>query len=169
MNEVTLWPVYEADETRRMGQASDDRVMGGVSVARVARELREGEVCDCLSGAVSLAQRGGFVQMKWPLERGLNAGDAQGMYLEVWGNGQAYNLHLRTRQLWLPWQSYRASFIAQPTWQRIFLPFDQFEGHKTQSRLNVSGITKVAVLAIGREFDAEICVKTWGLYRDETV
>ena len=30
------------------------------------------------------------------------------MLLKVYGNNQGYNLHLRTGDVWLPWQSCRA-------------------------------------------------------------
>lgn len=165
MNPSQLLPIYQANEANDGWQTADDRVMGGVSVAQLSDRLVENSRCRCLTGTVSLENRGGFVQMKWAMPKPFDATGFSGIYLEVWGNNESYNVHVRTGQLWLPWQSFRQSFQATPTWQTHYLAFSAFENYKTGSQLDVSGITKVAIVAIGRAFQADVCVRGWGFYR----
>jgi hypothetical protein len=157
-------PIYDAQHSSPHWQTADDRVMGGVSIAKIAPDTRDGMACYCLSGKVSLENRGGFVQMKWSFEPEMDASQFTGVYVDVMGNNESYNVHIRTRQLWLPWQSFRASLTAAPQWQQIYLPFSQFENYSTFSTLNPEGIRKFAIVAIGREFNADVCVKGFGFY-----
>ena len=95
-----------------------DGVMGGQSSGELTLDTIEGKACLRLRGDVSLENRGGFVQAALDI-KGTPAADAsayQGLLLEVYGNDESYNLHLRTDDVWLPWQSYRASFQARPGW-----------------------------------------------------
>jgi hypothetical protein len=85
MNTQQLTPIYRADETIDAWQTADDRVMGGVSVAHIAPRTVEGQACQCLTGDVSLENRGGFVQMKWALDKDFDASSYTGVYLKVWG------------------------------------------------------------------------------------
>ena len=57
-----------------------------------------GRPCWCLQGEVSLANNGGFVQASLDLGASevLNAGAYRGFELDVCGNGETYNLHVRT-------------------------------------------------------------------------
>jgi hypothetical protein len=145
-------------------QTADDRVMGGVSVAHVDARTMNDAPCMCLTGDVSTENRGGFIQMKWTFDD-MDASAYQGVMLDVLGNGETYNIHIRTNQLWLPWQSFRASFDTNHTWQSISIPFSAFENYKTWSTLDASRIRKVAVVAIGKDFKAEVCVRKAGFYR----
>lgn len=165
-NSPQLTPIYRADETPDAWQTADDRVMGGVSVAHIAPRQVLGQNCRCLTGDVSLENRGGFVQMKWEMDKSYDATAFTGIYVDVWGNNEDYNVHVRTGQLWLPWQSFRHPLHAKSAWQRVFLTFAAFENYKTWSKLDPDGITKVAIVAIGRAFQADVCVREWGFYRD---
>ncbi len=166
-----LFPLYIADDLALPSrwQTADDRVMGGVSVAHL--HIDPQGFGACLSGHVSLENRGGFVQMKWPLPK--NAADAatmmHGVFIEVRGNHEEYNLHLRTTQLWLPWQSYRHSFFADDHWTTLFLPFDAFQPHSTTQSLNTQKIKTLAVVALGRVFEADVCVRKMGFYLEESI
>jgi len=161
-----LFPLYVAGNSALPSrwQTADDRVMGGVSEAHLHVDSQGSGAC--LSGRVSLENKGGFVQMKWPLPP--NAEDTaammHGVYLEVRGNHEDYNLHLRTTQLWLPWQSYRHSFFADNQWKMVFLPFSDFEPHSTTQPLELQKIKTIAVVALGRAFDADVCVRKMGFY-----
>ncbi len=161
---TTHHPIYQADIISSQWQTADDRVMGGVSIANMASSNRLGMACSCLSGTVSLENRGGFLQMKWPFDPAVNGKDFKGVYIHVLGNNESYNLHIRTNQLWLPWQSFRASFVAESKWQRVYLPFSQFENYKTFSTLDPEQIKKIAIVAIGRVFDADVCIHEMGFY-----
>ena len=145
-----------------------DQVMGGVSNGRLEHDHLFGRDCLCLRGSVSTENNGGFIQMAVDLvEQGLTDGSAYaGLKLSVSGNQEAYNVHLRTAGLWLPWQSYRASFQTDRNWQQITLPFDGFQAYKTGRALDTSQLKRIGLVAIGRDFEAELCVSEIYFYRD---
>ena len=97
-------------------QAISDRVMGGVSDCELEPALIDGHPCLCLGGQVSLEYNGGFIQASLDLNPFslLDARDYAGIEIEVYGNDEAYNLHLRSADTRIVWQSYRASFRAPP-------------------------------------------------------
>lgn len=144
-----------------------DQVMGGVSEGQVFFNDKEVSPCHCLTGLVSLKNNGGFLQMQLVGldQRDINYADYKGVYMEVKGNNHEYNLHLRTSQLWLPWQSFRQHFLAVQQWQRLFFSFEEFESYKTFSKLNPKKIRQLGILAIGEEFESNICIRNLGLYR----
>lgn len=149
-------------------QSADDRVMGGESIARLEQKFEENAHLACLSGRVSLANRGGFIQMKWPVDSSaFDLSNISGVYLEVRGNGETYNVHLRSRQLWLPWQSYRQTFNTTQSWQTIYLPFSAFMGYKTSKPLEPAELSKIGIVAIGRAFEVDVCVRQLGFYRED--
>ena len=84
--------------------------------------------------------------------------------MDVYGNDEAYNLHLRTDDLWLPWQSYRATFQAPAHWQTVQLPFSDFTPYKTSKTLDLGELERIGVVAIGRAFRADVCVARLGFY-----
>ena len=87
------------------------------------------------------------------------------MSLQVLGNGERYNVHLRSSDLWLPWQSYRAEFVATGQWTTVRLPFSEFAPYKTGSPLRPGRLKRIGIVAIGRDFDAEVCVTGLAWYR----
>ena len=116
---------------------------------------------------VWLENNGGFVQAALDLS-GTPASDASeyaGVLLQVYGNGERYNLHLRTRDVRLPWQSYRASFEAPPRWQTLRLPFAQFSAHRIDAALDLRRLERAGIVAIGREFTSDLCIASLALYR----
>lgn len=134
-----------------------DQVMGGVSAGLVALSgSHDGHPVHCLTGSVSLENNGGFVQMAADLPP--PPATARGIRLTVRGNGEEYNIHLRTTALDRPWQSFRKSFRANPQWSVVEVPFAAFEPHRTTARLEPGGIRRIGIVAIGREFEAEVCV-----------
>jgi hypothetical protein len=145
-----------------------DRVMGGVSAASMARRVVDGRRALCLSGDVSLDNNGGFVQVNLDLAPAglLDASAYDGVRLIVRGNGEAYNLHLKTSATSMPWQSYRADFAAAPTWHEVRLPFAAFVPHRLVPALDVSRLRRLGIVAIGRTMRADVCVAEIGLYAD---
>lgn len=145
-----------------------DTVMGGVSQGRLSPHVLEGRRCLRMQGEVKLDNNGGFVQMALDLSRDVveNAPAYTGLSLEVYGNEQAYNVHLRTRDMWLPWQSYRASFAAPSAWTTVHLPFSAFQPYRTRRSLSLAKLKRIGLVAIGREFAADLCLGRIGLYRD---
>ena len=138
-----------------------DQVMGGVSRGTMAREIVAGRAAIRMRGTVSLDNNGGFVQISLDLVPGgsvIDASSYQGIEIDVLGNGQQYNLHLRTRQTVRPWQSYRQSFQASDTWQTLRLPFDGFAAHRIDTPLDLHRLRRIGLVAIGRAFIADLSI-----------
>lgn len=138
-----------------------DRVMGGISSGAMTRETVAGRDAIRMTGGVSLENNGGFLQVALDLgEAGavVDASAWDGLRLDVFGNGQVYNLHLRTSDIRRPWESYRQSFHARPEWTTVFLPFREFAPHRTERPLNLTRLRRVGVVAIGREFEADVAI-----------
>ena len=142
-----------------------DGVMGGVSSGSMRAETVQGRSALCLRGQVRLDNNGGFVQMALELPDAPPSGDWRGVEIDVLGNDRRYGVHLRTEGMWLPWQAWRASFQATPSWQRLQLPFMAFEPYRTSGTLVAQELRRVGIVAIGEAFDAELCVARLALYR----
>lgn len=144
-----------------------DTVMGGVSSGSIMPTVMEGRACLRLAGEVSLENNGGFVQASLDLSASglFDAGDHAGIEIEVFGNGETYNLHLHTDDTRIVWQSYRASFQAQPSWQTLRLPFESFQPHRIGQPLDKHRLRRLGVVAIGRKMQADICIARLSLYK----
>lgn len=145
-----------------------DRVMGGVSEATVARETVGGRPALRLTGAVSLENDGGFIQASLDLDPGDGTVDASvftGVRLVVRGNDEQYSVHLRTPDNVRPWQSYRAQFVAGSEWQTVELPFDGFAPYRLEAPLDTARLRRIGLVAIGREFEADLAVGRVEFYR----
>ena len=144
-----------------------DRVMGGVSSGRLGPDSVDGRPCLHLTGEVSLENDGGFLQASLDLaESGyLDASAYAGIELEVLGNGEDYNLHLRTGDTTLVWQSYRATFATMPTWQTLRLPFAGFSPYRIDRPLDRTRLRRLGIVAIGRPMQADVCIARLNLYR----
>lgn len=146
-----------------------DRVMGGVSDGTLVREVVQGRTALRLRGRVSLENNGGFLQLARDLNtdgRMVDASGFDGIAIEVLGNGKRYNLHLRTTDLTRPWQSYRQTFSAGPTWKTVRLAFSDFKAHRTDVPLDLRKLRRIGLLAIGEAFDADLAVAALRFYRD---
>ena len=145
-----------------------DGVMGGVSEGRLSVDEVEGRPCLRLRGEVRLENSGGFLQAALDTdgEAPLDATGYSGVLLEVYGNGEQYNLHLRTSDVWLPWQAYRASFTPPVAWRTLRIPFSAFSGYRIGATLDIGALERIAVVAIGRAFTADLCLARLALYRD---
>ena len=145
-----------------------DRVMGGVSEGQVSFTEHDGRRVATLTGTVSLENSGGFVQMAFDLDPGggtFDASDWAGLMMEVRGNGESYEVRLRTSQLTRPWQSYRTGFKAEDQWRTVRFPFAEFAPHRTDLPFDPSTLRRIGILAIGRAFQAEVSVAALRLYR----
>ena len=139
-----------------------DGVMGGLSQGRLDHGIIAGRQAARLSGAVSTANNGGFIQMAFDLDPG--AETYRGIGIEVYGNGARYDLRLRTHDLTRPWQSFRRSFVAGPAWQQVDLPFETFEAHRTEAKFDPARLRRIGILAIGADFEADIASAGLWLY-----
>ena len=156
-----------AADDGRVWRAFSDRVMGGISREQAALATVDGRRCLRLQGEVRLENNGGFVQVAMGLgTRGqpLDARRYSGVRLLVRGNNEEYLVHLRTQNTRLPWQYYRAAFVARPLWQTIDLPFRAFQPEQINRPLDLAGLTSLGVVAYGRRFIADIAVARVALY-----
>ncbi len=142
-----------------------DQVMGGVSEGSARIEAFEGKAAIRLTGRVSTENRGGFIQARADLERGFPA-DAQGVVLQVRGNGERYFVHLRTRGMILPWQYYQATFDTSGDWRTVRLPFSAFSssGPLLRTTPRPETVTSLGVVAFGRDHQADVTARWIGLY-----
>ena len=145
-----------------------DTVMGGVSQGRIRAVTLAGRDATALTGRVSLENDGGFVQMAADLRAdggGYDASGFAGIEIDVCGNGETYDLRLRTTDLTRPWQSYRVDFSAPADWVTHRFAFADFEAHRTDVPFDPSGLRRLGILAIGHAFDADVAVAAVRLYR----
>lgn len=142
-----------------------DTVMGGVSSGQVAFVREDGVVHAHMTGRVSTANNGGFIQMRTELPDGAPSGSV-GVRLLVRGNAQRYFVHLRTGGTVLPWQFYQAGFEVTREWGEVRLPFDIFRrsGRMLRAVPRPDSLKSVAIVAYGRDHDAEIDVREVGFY-----
>lgn len=142
-----------------------DQVMGGVSTGDVTFAQEDGQAFARMTGSVSTANRGGFIQMRLDLSTPPPEGTT-GVRLVVRGNGQRYFVHLRTGGTLLPWQYYQAGFDVTESWSEVRLPFDAFSasGALLRSVPAPGNLTSVAVVAYGRDHDARIDVREVDFY-----
>mgnify|MGYP001027040319 CR=1 FL=1 len=144
-----------------------DGVMGGISKGGMRQEMFRGRMATVLRGDVSLDNSGGFIQIAFDLSSdgaGFNARDWDGVELDICGNGARYDIRLRTDQLTRPWQSFRTDFIASPKWQEHRIAFDAVEANKTDAIFDPTQLRRIGILAVGREFQAEVAVANVRLY-----
>ena len=155
------FPVSEPDRWNYFS----DQVMGGVSEGKVAFETVDQQPVLRLTGQVSTANRGGFIQARTELDTPL-PDTAQGIILNVRGNDQPYYLHVRTQWTVLPWQLYQAEFDATDAWQEVRVPFESFApyGGLLRQSFKISDVRSIAVVAFGRDHDADLSVRAIGVY-----
>ena len=137
-----------------------DQVMGGVSKGDLTQDSYKGRNCLRMRGNVSTDNNGGFVQIALDLvkDEPFDASAYTGVELSVSGNNERYNVHFRTTDLWLPWQSYRFSFKATPEWQIIRIPFESIEAYRTTTKFHKDKLKRIGLVGIGRAFKADLCV-----------
>ena len=148
-----------------------DRVMGGVSAGTMRREVVVGRDAIRMQGGVSLENSGGFLQVAVDLGGDGGEVDARnwtGIQLDVFGNNLTYNLHLRTSDIQRPWESYRQGFAAPSSWTTVELPFSDFVPYRTQRPLNIARLRRIGIVAIGREFTADISIADILFYSAES-
>jgi hypothetical protein len=137
-----------------------DTVMGGNSQGNLTLDSVQGRACLRLRGGVSLANNGGFVQACVDLatDGWLDASSYAAVELDIFGNNETYNLHLRTADTQRVWQSYRASFVARSCWQTLRLPFVTLTPHRLDTPLDLRRLKRLGVVGIGRVFDVDLCI-----------
>lgn len=150
-----------------------DTVMGGVSSGTVQFLSDNGQGLLKLTGTVSTANNGGFIQGRLPLEQTTTPtlpDTAKGIWIKARGNGQKYFVHARTSGTILPWQYYQAAFEVTNDWQVIELPWASFKpsgglsGSLLRDEPRASKIKSIAIVAFGRDHEADVEVAQIGYY-----
>ena len=143
-----------------------DQVMGGVSNGELTLDNYKGKNCLRMQGDVSTDNNGGFVQMALDLtnDETFDASSFAGVEIIVSGNNEHYNVHFRTTDLWLPWQSYRYSFKAASDWETIRIHFADIEAYRTTTKFHKDKLKRIGLVAIGRDFKANLCVASIKFY-----
>ena len=144
-----------------------DQVMGGVSNGELSLDYYGNRHCLRMRGDVSTENNGGFVQIALPLSEhdDFDATGYTGIELDVAGNNEPYNIHIRTSALWLPWQSYRFSFHATADWKTLRFPFKEIKPYKTNRSFHQHRLVRIGLVGIGRDFQADLCVASVKLYK----
>lgn len=171
MNTLIIDDRSNKDMTSNLGtkwQLVTDGVMGGLSQGQLTLDNYKGKNCLRMRGTVTTENNGGFVQIALSLsEQGdFDASAYTGVEIEVAGNNELYNIHFRTGDLWFPWQSYRSSFTAAGDWQTYRIPFSELEKYKTFHKFSQDDIKRIGLVAIGREFQADLCLADIRFYND---
>jgi hypothetical protein len=144
-----------------------DRVMGGVSDAEFTKASVAGKDCLRLAGRVTRDSGGGFIQMALDVaSRGasFDASRYAGLEFLVHGNDEDYNVHIRTADCGWYDESYRATFRAEPRWQRLRFAWADFQANGVALPLDPARLQRLAVLGWMRDFKADVAVAEIALY-----
>lgn len=142
-----------------------DQVMGGVSEGQARVLTVDGAPVLHLTGRVSTANNGGFIQARTKIDATLSP-ETAGVVLQVRGNDQRYFVHVRTSGTALPWQYYQAPFEASRSWREVRLPLSAFKpsGRLLRKTPKPGTIRSLAIVAYGRAHEADVGVRFVGFY-----
>ena len=137
-----------------------DGVMGGVSKGSVSYEDQGGRNIALLSGDVSTQNNGGFIQIRKKIVDN-DLTKARNIKIIAKGNNEKYYIHLRTSGTILPWQYYALDFKVSENFEEFILPIENFKksGSFLFSQVKPKNIKSIAVVAFGRDHEAEIFIK----------
>lgn len=154
------------EQPQRWGLVTD-QVMGGESTGSMNMVDHDNRRCIRLAANVSTANGGGFVQVSCDL-RGIDiidAGRVGALALVAAGTPESFNIHLRTCDLQRPWQSYRWQFDVGSEWQEWLVPLDAFVPHRTDQPFDATRLTRVGIVALGRDFSPELFIHSLRLIK----
>ena len=143
-----------------------DKVMGGMSEGSLEFKKESDTYFYRMTGDLSLENNGGFIQFRTKIEDHPRGKSFKGIRLRVRGNNNEYTVHIRTKYLFLPWQYYESAFQTTEQWTTIELPFTTFKKSNFYQPSSVSSqdINTIGIVAIGREFKAQIDLASIELY-----
>jgi hypothetical protein len=147
-----------------------DQVMGGKSELQIGRGYEDGHAFLSLSGKVSLANNGGFIQSRLGMKPGKNgtfdASRYTGLRISARGKENGYFIFLRTSGNLFPWSFFMAPLPVTEEWASIDIPWQRFKKGDFGSffGLNLQKLTSIAVVAYKRNFLASIDVREISFY-----
>ena len=139
--------------------------MGGLSVGKLNIDKIEYKLCYRMTGNVTTANNGGFIQFRMKNIETLSK-DTTGVFLSAKGNNERYFVHLRTKWTMMPWHYYQAEFDVTDVWKEFRLPLASFSpssGMLPKSPLSKS-VTSIGIVAFGRDHKVDIRVREIGFY-----
>ena len=153
------------DGPERRWDYVSDQVMGGVSEGGAAVSTDGARQFLRLTGDVSTANNGGFIQVRRKFSGGFPEG-TEGLRAEVRGNDQGYFVHIRTTATRIPWHYYQAAFPAGADWQTVTLPLSAFtpSNRAVPARIDPEKITSIGFVAYGRDHQADLSVRSVSIY-----
>ena len=162
--------IFPMDErAARYWRFVTDGVMGGVSRGGLQFESEDGLGFARMTGDVSTANNGGFIQIRAGITFAGMADDGAGLTgirLVTRGNGERYFIHIRTTSNRRPWHYYAASFEAGAAWQQVEIPFASFRHSDGLSPAPPSpqDMISLGIVAYGRNHAADISVAELAFY-----
>ena len=138
-----------------------DRVMGGVSSGKLEIGSEDGSKFYRMTGNVSTANNGGFIQFQTDLSNISNTEEVfNGIKIKVRGNNENYQIFIRTNLTVLPWQYYSSEFYASNQWKEIKLPFKSFKRSNFYQPKNINNtdIRTLGIVAYGKDYSADLNV-----------
>jgi hypothetical protein len=142
-----------------------DTVMGGVSQGTAKFENSGPNKTIRLTGEVSTANNGGFIQVRSSIPQELAKGKT-GIKIKVKGNGDQYFLHIRNSSTRLPWHYYQLGFDTSKAWTKVILPFDAFIKSSSflRTSMNHDTIKTIGIVAYGKDYSADVSVMSMEFY-----
>ena len=137
-----------------------DNVMGGVSTGGVIFKPENQTHTALLSGYVSTDNKGGFIQIRRHIRK-VDLNEANFIGIVAKGNNQKYYIHLRTSGMIFPWQYYQTHFVVGEKFENFEIPISKFKrsGFLLPEKIKPENITTFAIVAFGRNHDAELYVR----------
>lgn len=140
-----------------------DGVMGGVSRGKLSFESSDDVDYARLTGDVSTANNGGFIQFRAGMSFArLSDGGAglSGMRVRARGNGETYFIHVRTSADRRPWHYFAATFPTGPDWAESELAFTVFRHSSGMAKPPPAprDIVSIGIVAWGRDHRADLSV-----------
>lgn len=135
-----------------------DTVMGGASEMSSTIVTDDGVPRLRMRGNVSLANNGGFIQMRLKLAdrpRVFDGARYRGVRLTVRGSGgDGFYLFARTRQTRFPWKYYAAPVPVSGEWRTVDVPWSAFEPGKygRTGEFRPDQLLSIALTAAFKEF-----------------
>lgn len=128
-----------------------DQMLDGASEGRIERQAATADdpACLHLHGELHPGARNGFLQLALPLVSSRYLFDARhfsGVRIACRSLAPAgFGLLLRTKELSMPWQHYRADFAPTAQWAEYRLPLADFVPVQTAHALNSERLSRLAI------------------------
>lgn len=154
--------IDDLNDNRAKWSAISDNVMGGISEVKFYELNNGSENFYRLEGLVSTKNNGGFIQSR--TEVNFKSNEFSGVRIKIRGNGNEYYVNLRTPRT-RPWNYFSAKFFASENWEVIELPLSSFKYSRNSNiRLDSSRIKSLAIVAYGKDFEAQLDIASVELY-----